>query len=282
MKVVCSGGLGNQMFQYALYLTLIESGKNVKLDSSLYSLVQMHNGFELDRCFNIHAQQVKPYIWNSIRLRLILKFKPQKLLYQEKSNYDKDVLNTKCAFISGYWQTEKYFRNIENKIREAFVFKNIDSTNLELAKKISNNSSIAVHIRRGDYIQNGAHSKIYSGICTEVYYKRAIELIMSRIVTKKKILAYIFSDDKYFADQFIKKLDITAEVIDINKGIDSYKDMYLMSQCDHNIIANSSFSWWGAWLNRNPNKIVIAPEQWFKSTPTENYCNIIPDTWIKL
>jgi hypothetical protein len=105
--------------------------------------------------------------------------------------------------------------------------------------------------------------------------------MLSEIASTQNLKFFVFSDDKDFATQLINKINYPAKLIDSNNGMDSYKDMYLMSQCKHNIIANSSFSWWGAWLNNNPNKIVIAPKKWFGSGSEDNYKDIVPETWIK-
>lgn len=276
-KIVLLGGLGNQMFQYALYQALKEKGRNVKLDLSLYSYITMHNGYELEKCFGIKKRDEKFSKWNLLKLRLALKYKPKSIVYNDLNYFDEKVFNTSCKYLNGYWQSEKYFIQIENKIREAFVFKDIDAVNTEIAAEIANNDSIALHIRRGDYLGNS----IYSGVCTEDYYIKAVDLMLSKISTRENIKIYVFTDDIEFSSKFIEKVLVPCKLVNLNKNEDSYKDMYLMSQCKHNIIANSSFSWWGAWLNSNPNKIVIAPQNWFNG-PKDNYKDIVPESWIKL
>ncbi|MGL2995218.1 alpha-1,2-fucosyltransferase [Flavobacterium sp. TSSA_36] len=276
-KIVMSGGLGNQMFQYALYLALKHKEKNVSLDCSLYSYVKMHNGFELDRCFGINKLENKFSRWNLLKLRLALKSKLKTFVYSDLNCYDENVFSNNSKYLNGYWQSEKYFIQIEDKIRQAFVFKDIDNTNVDIAKEVANNCSISLHIRRGDYLG----INIYSGVCTESYYTKAVDLLLSRMITQENIKIYVFTDDVEFSSAFVKNIYVPCQLININKNADSYKDMYLMSQCKHNIIANSSFSWWGAWLNRNPDKIVIAPQKWFNSSE-ENYKDIVPENWIKI
>lgn len=278
MRIIFSGGLGNQMFQYALYLALKEKGRNVKMNTSLYSQVEMHNGYELDRCFDVNVPVVKSGKVYLFFLRLLLKIKPGIVLYSDHFCYDEKIFATKHKYLNGYWQSEKYFKQIENLIREVFVFQNIDVNNEVLAKEISSNNSISLHLRRGDYLGNS----IYSGVCTEEYYINAVKQIMLNITFKQVVKFYVFSDDKNFAKQFISKLNLPAKLIDYNQGADSYKDMYLMSQCKHNIIANSSFSWWGAWLNSNPDKIVVAPRKWFNVGNVAIYNDIVPENWIKI
>lgn len=278
MRIIVSGGLGNQMFQYALYLALKESGRKVKLDTSLYSFVEMHNGFELERCFNVNEPVVKYSKVHLFFLRVILKIKPSIFLYEDNLQYNNGVFTTKCKYLSGSWQSEKYFKQIENIIRKSFIFKDIDKRNLYIAEEIRSYNSVSLHIRRGDYLGNS----IYSGVCTEEYYSKAIDEIITNCSLTDNIKFYIFSDDKIYANQFIKKVKYPSVLIEHNKGIDSYKDMFLMSQCRHNIIANSSFSWWGAWLNNNPDKIVIAPKHWFNVKNVDLYKDIVPENWTKI
>lgn len=278
MRIIVSGGLGNQMFQYALYLALKKRGRKIKLDTSLYSFVGMHNGFELERCFNVNEPLVKYSKVHLFFLRVILKIKPSIFLYEDNLQYNNGVFTTKCKYLSGSWQSEKYFKQIENIIRKSFIFKDIDKRNLSITEEIKSYNSVSLHIRRGDYLGNS----IYSGVCTEEYYSKAIDEIITNCSLTDNIKFYIFSDDKIYANQFIKKVKYPSVLIEHNKGIDSYKDMFLMSQCRHNIIANSSFSWWGAWLNNNPDKIVIAPKHWFNVKNVDLYKDIVPENWIKI
>lgn len=266
------------MFQYALYLALKDKGRNAMLDNSLYSHVKMHNGNELERCFGINDPLIQGSKLHILYLRILLKLKPKKLLYQDTSMYNENVFTTRCKYISGYWQSEKYFSQIENIIRTTFEFKNIDAQNRNLAEEINSQNSVSLHLRRGDYLGNS----LYSGICTNEYYMKAVDEIVINVTKKEDLFFYVFSDDKKYATEFINKLNYPALLIDFNNGSDSYKDMYLMSQCKHNIIANSSFSWWGAWLNTNPNKIVIAPSKWYNVENENRYRDIVPDNWIKI
>ena len=278
MKIIISGGLGNQMFQYALYIALNEKGKNIILDTSLYNYVKMHNGYELERCFGLKKSKVKVTKWGTFKLRALLKFKPKSMMYNDKLYYDEQVFETNCNYLNGTWQSEKYFKQFETKVRQAFEFKVMDAKNQTLAKQISSANSVSLHIRRGDYVGNSRHD----GVCMEEYYLKAITRLSREIGNDKDIKFYVFSDDKVFANQFINKLKLNAKLIDFNKNLDSYKDMFLMSQCKHNIIANSSFSWWGAWINNYPNKIVVAPKKWFGAGNENNYKDIVPDSWVKV
>ncbi|WP_196602999.1 alpha-1,2-fucosyltransferase [Pectinatus frisingensis] len=160
-------------------------------------------------------------------------------------------LNDKSDYyLDGYWQDERYFYCVRKKIMDEFSFnKNIYLKNKELINQLALENSIGVHIRRGDYVNTGFD------ITRIDYYKKAIEFISNK--TKKPIF-YFFSDDVGYVK---KKFDFISnkKIITGNTGVNSYIDMFLMSKCRHNIIANSSFSYWGAYLNKNINKIVVAP-----------------------
>jgi hypothetical protein len=275
MNIIFSGGLGNQMFQYALYLRLKLAGKNVRMSTSLYYLIQMHNGYELNEIFDTVTPAIQFSKLYLFWIRFLYKYRLKWFVYSDSLKYDDTVFITKKPYLIGYWQSEKYFIQIKEQVLNTFVFKNIDEKNHRIAKEMQNLNSISMHIRRGDYVGNAMHDGVY----TLEYYRKAIDTILTII---KEARFYVFSDDSRWAQDFIKTLPIQAFVINWNKGRNSYKDMYLMSQCKHNIIANSTFSWWGAWLNKNPQKTVIAPAKWFPNTPSESYKDIILDKWIKI
>lgn len=269
-----NGGLGNQMFQYAMYLAL---KKNNRLSFFLFDInksCNCHNGFELTKIF--------PSIgFNEIRLyKLIQAFCPKilqnlKIVKQPNSlTYYPELKKNMAGNIAyeGYWQTEQYFLDVQSKVRSAFKFDLdlLNSFTKQLSEEIlKDDESVSIHIRRGDYLRES-----FRLTCTLEYYKRAIDLIKSKCRIPK---FYVFSDDINWVKE---NLSITnAEYIGWNKGEDSWQDMYLMSLCRHNIIANSSFSWWGAWLNSNVDKYVIAPKLWFND---RNRQDIIPQSWIKI
>jgi len=180
----------------------------------------------------------------------------------------------------GYFQNDQYFKNIVSEIRNDFSFKKpLTGKNIDLSKKIKTSESISIHIRRGDYLTNkNATSNFIT--CNIDYYKNAIEYISDRINNPE---FYVFSDDPVWVKNNINFVDHPVSYIDWNNGSDSYIDMQLMSLCKHNIIANSSFSWWGAWLNSNMEKIVIAPSKWFQEEKKNNLLdNFYPIGWIKI
>ena len=263
-----TGGLGNQMFQYAMYKSLEKKGKLVKLDSkSFYETKKEHNGYELERIFDIKPnkptkEDLEKFDENNISTLFKIKrklFGDKKFVYDTKEYvFNKDVYKLKNSYLNGYWQSIKYFEGSENDIKKDFRFKNqLDNKNLEILNEIENSNSISIHIRRGDYMSPENYN-MYGCIATPTYYKKAIKVIEEKV---ENPTFFVFSNDM---DWVKKNIQINSRVfyIDINSGNGSYKDMQLMSNCKHNIIANSSFSWWGAWLNENKNKIVIAPKKW--------------------
>lgn len=263
-----TGGLGNQMFQYAMYKSLEKKGKLVKLDSkSFYETKKEHNGYELERIFDIKPnkptkEDLEKFDENNISTLFKIKrklFGDKKFVYDTKEYvFNKDVYKLKNSYLNGYWQSIKYFEGIENDIKKDFRFKNqLDNKNLEILNEIENSNSISIHIRRGDYMSPENYN-MYGCIATPTYYKKAIKVIEEKV---ENPTFFVFSNDM---DWVKKNIQINSRVfyIDINSGNGSYKDMQLMSNCKHNIIANSSFSWWGAWLNENKNKIVVAPKKW--------------------
>lgn len=291
MKIVnILGGLGNQMFQYALALALQYKCKDmseVRIDPRAFRGYPIHNGYELKRIFNVEIPEATisevmkvAYPYLNYRIWQLCRLLPKRstMKYEWKSMaYDESVLiDTRDRYLIGYWQTERYFRSIRNEILKAFAFPSFtsNSQNETLSKELQQRRSIAVHIRRGDYLKISNTS----GICTIDYYKKAIAYMQG--ASSPELFA-IFSDDiDWCMEQFGAIIgNADTRFVNWNKGKESYRDMQLMSLCKHNIIANSSFSWWGAWLNNNPNKIVIAPSRWMNS---EGWSEIIPKDWITI
>ncbi|WP_343530707.1 alpha-1,2-fucosyltransferase [Pedobacter sp.] len=281
MKVVkILGGLGNQMFQYAFYLALANKYNNVKIDISDFRNYELHNGLELENVFDIKLQKASRFItelldpsyraWGYRKLRRILNLKNTLVVEQNFFSFDKHILNDpKSRIYWGYWQNTQYFEHVANKIRKCFMFKKpLTGKNQQIAEIISSCESVSIHIRRGDYIGHD----LLGGICDLDYYKQAISVIENRVITPN---FFIFSNDIEWCEENLNIKD--AHYISWNKNNDSYIDMQLMSLCKHNIIANSSFSWWGGWLNSNENKIIISPKKW-----TNNSVNTLAlEEWIK-
>lgn len=285
MKIVqVIGGLGNQMFQYAFYSALKKHYENVEIDTSLFSRYKLHNGFELANIFGVQFKEASLLkrlqlsfhggdVFSSILRKLIQRRGTEYI--EEYLKYDERVLDDSSnLYYIGYWQSYKYFSFIESEIRKNFIFPipQIDNYNKNLRNIILSSNSVSIHIRRGDYVGNS----VYEDIATLDYYQRALDY-MDRNVSNMKI--FLFSNDVEWCLRNLNLHNCTA--VSHNTGANSFWDMYLMSSCKHNIIANSSFSWWGAWLNTNPDKIVISPKRWINDNRV-SIDDIIPATWICL
>jgi hypothetical protein len=180
-------------------------------------------------------------------------------------------------YLHGYWQSEKYFSNISEIIhREISVKSPITGRNAEIAEHIASCQSVSVHIRRADYVTK-AYTELFEP-CSLEYYSAAI-LRLARVVKKPHL--FVFTDDKAWVHENFK-FSYPITFVDHNGPDKNYEDLRLMSLCKHNIIANSTFSWWGAWLNSNPNKIVFAPNKWFTEIARSSPRDLIPDSWIKI
>lgn len=291
MKIVkILGGLGNQMFQYALFLSLRERfpDEQVLIDISCFRDYPLHNGFEIDRIFAQHPPVASwkdvwkvAYPYPNYRFWQIGKYilPKRKTMCMERKDLalDMTALTRKGnCYYDGYWQHEEYFYAVKESIWEAFSFPEMtNKQNQEITSRLqmSNSNSVSLHIRRGDYINH----PLFRGICDLDYYKRAIQYMEEHIHPR---LYCIFSNDIQWCKNNLYDLLSGKDVIyvDWNKETESFVDMQLMSLCHHNIIANSSFSWWGAWLNRYPQKIVVSPQKWTNTTIQDP----IPNNWIRL
>lgn len=276
------GGLGNQMFQYALALKLMSIGRQVKIDVTKYAEHHVHNDFELDKVFGISCpfadlQEIKRLGYRKANhLTEFLKKTPlrKKTIYNHESyDFDRHVLLLDGYYLEGYWQSEKYFSDIREKILETYRFPElVTDRQREYAEQIQGGHSVSVHIRRGDYL----NYSYLQNICTLDYYKGAMQYFREK--HPEGVEFYIFTNDIPWAEEQFQEKD--CRFVTGNSGADSFRDMQLMSLCRDNIIANSSFSWWGAWLNQNPEKTVIAPERWING-PGEETVDVIPEKWIK-
>lgn len=289
MKIInIIGGLGNQMFQYAFALSLKNQFKDedILIDIHHFNYYKLHNGFELSRIFKginliiANKKQLKKvtyYVPHYFLSRLVRKFLPKlktEFIENVEYVYDDSPFNLRGNYyFEGYWQSNKYYSDIKSEIIKAFEFPVPNSYNKQLAKEITSCNSVGIHVRRGDYLNH----KDFKGICELDYYQRAIDDLASK---SEKFHFYIFSNDIQWCKKNIQPLinDNKVTYVTENKGKDSFWDMYLMSKCYNLIIANSSFSWWGAYLNINA-KDIYAPLKWNNSYDiNEIHC---PD-WIKI
>lgn len=274
------GGLGNQMFQYALYRKFQLLGNVVEgdwryCDKKDYIKLLFHIDIP-----QASEEQIKKLCeWDgSYKARLRRKVFGKKKTYEEEgkdTRYLPHILQMKDAYLNGYWQTEKYFVGIREDLLSRFIFPESGNIkNEEILQDMKSKESVALHIRRGDYLDSQERYDLYGEVCSLEYYKRGIEHFRQLC---ENPFFYVFSDDIAWARENLKGAEFVF--VDWNNGKEDYYDMYLMSQCKHNIIANSSFSWWGAWLNGNEAKQVIAPQRWFNKYRAED---TVCENWIKM
>lgn len=278
------GGLGNQMFTYAFYRMLKNKGKNVRADMLQYYTWELRD-FELTKVFpNTNISIASSY--NIKNYKIIAPYMNDEkgfkyyvepdVMDDVKSFADKSLLDNDLEWgcLKGYFQTRVFVQEVEDILRREFTFcKSKDDRLQNVVRDIKAKNAVAVHIRRGDYLNV---SEMYGGICTKDYYQQAMDAIKVKV---EKPIFYFFSDDiEWVKDNFREENVMYIEPQMFDDYHDWY-DMYLMSECKHNIIANSSFSWWGAWLNNNNNKIVIAPKKWVNADSMEDIC---PENWIRI
>ena len=289
------------MFQYAFAQALKAAGNaDVKLDLGIYRATSdyngidlVHNGFELKELFDINFDEAArkdvarlSYQPTNLLNRALRKYFTKKTHFIDKKfSFQPELLSLKepSMYFEGNWQTEKYFLSIEEEIRNIFTFKKALSPESEKACSQIGKNSASIHVRRGDYLKTQTMN-----ICGKDYYTNAVKKLLELTKIEDFLL---FSDDLEWCRSELKLEDFGAKVVyvDWNKGVDSWQDMALMSKCNNHIIANSSFSWWGAWLDPNKEKIVICPEIWNlrQLTPEIDkyyrcvYDDILPSSWIK-
>lgn len=287
--VKLKGGLGNQMFQYAnarvlalrlkhkLYLDLsfLENNKETAHFTA--------RSFSLD-IFEIKIRKFRLVANNSLLPSFIKRWIGKSKKPMHVYNDGCDLKNVKLpAYLDGYFQSEIFFGDERLTLLKEFSFKlPASDINISLVKDILNTESVSIHFRRQDYVNKVAVAEVH-GTCSLVYYETALA-----VLTKKysSLVFYVFTDDPIWVNKYFilrHTNNYSMILVNNNHGIDSWKDMYLMSICKHNIIANSSFSWWGAWLNPNPEKTVIAPTRWFADRNVYAFeKDIVPDSWIKI
>jgi hypothetical protein len=282
MKIVkFLGGLGNQMFQYAFYYALSKRFKRVKADLTGFESYTLHNGYELERVFNVsltkassfevtlYTNQKRDFLTRKMRQILGTK----NVYYGEKQFYgfEPTVFNDPNArYFWGYWQNINYFIDVEQDLRNSLIFRPaLSPRNSELLTSIKASNAVSIHVRRGDYLKD----PLLSGVCDLNYYLTAIKMVRAEVEEAK---FFVFSDD---IDWCKAHLGLEFAIyVDWNSGMESYIDMQLMSNCKHHIISNSTFSWWGAWLNSSATKIVISPSKWLNEAGYD-YSGIIPKEW---
>jgi hypothetical protein len=292
-------GLANQMFQYALYRSFKEKGKSAFVDTGtftpkwdfedisiadIFPMLKIENANPtLIKMFNIRREGIiGKAVYKIKRLTKLINYNAR-YIKEHNLSYNSFLFDLDGDYyLEGFWQSQSYFENITDKIRDEFQFVPFkDKKNKKLENYLQKNNSVSVHVRKGpDYIKKS----IVKGTCEVDYYKNAMQYISNNVDSPKFI---VFSDNVAWCKKYLDFCN--PEYVDWNPsaGYGNHFDMQLMSICKHNIIANSSYSWWGAWLNNNSSKIVIGPKDWF----SKQYCidngvldtkDIIPKSWVKL
>jgi hypothetical protein len=283
-------GLGNQMFQYAMGRSLsLRTGQPLQLDPYDFKTDTLRQ-YELDR-YNITTPQISSarHLWEK-RLhrpryepaRRALRLLPgawyHELTVDAACGFDERILQLPGdIYLDGFWQSERYFYSIRQTLLEDFTFKDAATgPNQKILAAITSTNSVAVHIRRGDYV-NTTVGLARHGICGLDYYQRALEYIQKRVGNPT---FFLFSDEPDWVRANFPNLP-GSTIVSHNTGAKSPEDLRLMMHCQHFIIANSSFSWWGAWLGRLKNKLVVAPQHWFKS-PELSDKDLVPESWVRI
>lgn len=277
------GGLGNQLYQYAMYEKLKSLGKEVKLDFYAYQEAEGEErewrSLELTRFENLEyevctSQERTALLDNSMALKDRIRRKllgRQDKTVEDSGNYMSEVFGMDEVYLYGYWTCERYYEDIIPLLQKKISFPRIvKPKNQEIMERMQEQQSVSIHIRRQDYL-TVADGKRYMGICTEDYYKAAMRYVEEHV---KQPVYYIFSDDMEYTKEHFKGENM--HIVDWNTGDDSMYDMQLMSCCKHNICANSTFSMWGARLNTNADKIMIRPlyaDNYETATPQEVHEN---------
>ena len=231
--------------------------------------------------FNIQSEIImSPKPLRRLGLRSIqsfLQYGPARVFRESALGYDPRFASLgPHARLKGYWQSEKFFKAFEDTIREELnILTPPSAQNQSFLDQIASHNAVSLHVRRGDYVTNPL-ANAHHGICDLGYYKTAIEYIAGK--TQKAPIFYIFSDDIAWAKQNLKPRYETI-FVDLNDEATNYEDLRLMSSCRHHIIANSSFSWWGAWLNSHAEKIIVAPKNWY-ADPAARNPDMLPHSWI--
>jgi hypothetical protein len=289
-----NGGLGNQMFQYACGRALaLRNRDSLKLDISGYGAGRS-NGTDTPRKYSLSHFNIEEDIAseNEITkarypLGAVSKYSDifrKKILRQFNVGFIPKIFHSKTAgssfYLDGFWQSEKYFADWADEIRREFTLKKAMSPAARaianaMASNNGNTPSVSIHIRRGDVARDAATNPYY-GIATPEYYSKALQYITKKTGTFR---VFVFSDDIEWTKKNIAIPYPTTYVS--GATIPDYEEMILMGMCDHNIVANSSFSWWGAWLNQNPGKIVVAPAVWSKRNK-KWHTDTVPKTWTRL
>jgi hypothetical protein len=284
------GGMGNQLFQYATGRCLaIKKGTSLSLDLSWFPLQSLRS-FELKH-FALAAGRVPERIRRCFEpqtrvgkiLQKLFRAGPRTLAYRKvlESHFHFDASGFDAPghiLLEGYWQSEKYFATARDTLLQDLEVKSpLSEKTREVALRMRDCHSIAIHFRRADYVTDPKTASFHN--CVSLgYYEQAIDLMIQRIPGG---VFFVFSDDIPWVREHFPKHVSNVCFVDFNGKNDGYQDLYLMKRCQHQILANSSFSWWGAWLNQNPEKVVVTPNRWFADSRLDTR-DLFPSDWFRV
>ena len=286
------GGLGNQMFQYAAAFALANTLETeLKCTVDLLASHRTKRTYELRDVFGVEVDVASPRelsmllgpLCTNKQVRRFLAKPPAAFLRSKKFISDDylifvDNLADRCiagGYLHGFWQSEEYFEGSKHTIRSCFTFPAFENdTDQSIVSEMKDCYSIGVHVRRGDYLTSAKTNSLHN-VLPLSYYRSAINRLAKEQPYTK---LFVFSDDPEWAEQHIEPLSEHTHIISHNQGNSAFRDMQLLSLCDAVVMANSSFSWWAAWLNNKITKRIIAPKKWFSSERTSSN-HIVPARW---
>lgn len=276
------GGLGNQMFQYAAARALaLRNNTQLAIDRTAFTTYKTHR-YALDFFATNVANASPDQMPHTNALRFLpagLVGNRPRVVRERSPRYDASICALKGnIYLEGYWQSERYFIDHEATIRSDFQFRRPPSpANQTLLEQINSVCSVSLHIRRGDYVSDAQANRVH-GTCSIDYYHRAIDTLGRRLQVPMTV--FVFSDDHAWVDDNLR-LPVPLVHVRGNTADTADEDLRLMASCRHHVIANSTFSWWGAWLDPRPDTLVVAPRQWFVSKELDA-SDILPERWLKL
>lgn len=289
------GGHSNQLFQYATGRRLAHKHKTeLVLDHSWFDDIpdtDTHREYELGD-YPVAARRATksdigkvmdpsaPVSLLSKAARRIRLDKSIRVFGEAHGGFNRQVLSLPDnTMLIGWWQSERYFKDIRNiLVKELEPKYPINKQNQKYLTQIKSTTSVSLHVRRGDYVDN-KHANKFHGLASVDYYRKAVAHVANQLGKDAKLHVFVFSND---VDWCRKNLSFKYPVTFVTGNTNGADDMRLMKHCKHNILANSSFSWWGAWLNENPSKIIIAPRVWFQDKTANAQTDIVPEAWVRL
>lgn len=285
------GGLGNQMFQYAFGRRLADGlGVPLKLDITSFRTYDKRryelDGLRIEEDFASDREIEVALRGRLTRVRSLagrvfpsLASGPGRLVRQQGFTFDPSMLTLRDgAYLEGYWQSERYFDAVADRLRGEFVPRTRPAGSAaKMAEQMQHGNSVSLHVRRGDYVSEPSVSAMHL-VCDEAYYAGCVDYLAPRLVDPH---FYVFSDEPAWARVNLK-IPFPTTIVADHCDTTEIEDMWLMTQCRHHVIANSSFSWWGAWLDSRPSKVVLMPQRWFRDRESEFSVDIRSPGWVAL